>query len=70
MTDPNEPIYPEKDWANVPTFGLTKKEYFASQALIGLLFNEKNEYDEYISSETMAKRAVFLADKLINELNK
>ncbi len=63
-TDPNEPIYPEKDWANVPSFGLTKREYFAAMAMYGIASSG------FLTSDSAAKASVQLADALINELNK
>jgi hypothetical protein len=64
-TDGNEPIYPEKEWANIPTFGLTKREYFAAQALIGICANPNINLNRIDS----AFNAVRVADFLISKLN-
>ena len=63
-TDKNEPIVPHKEWANTPTYGLTKREYFAAKAMQGLCSDH-----EYKISD-IAASAVKIADALINELNK
>ena len=66
MTDPNEPIYPEKDWANVPTFGLTKREYFSAIIMSGLVINDNPD----MSYEKYAEYSIRYADALIKKLNK
>ena len=61
-TKANEPAYPNKF---VPIlYGLTKREYFASMALQGLLANDS----ALITSK--ARDAVQAADALIEILNK
>ncbi|WP_460912066.1 hypothetical protein [Spirosoma areae] len=49
------------DWQS----GLTKREYFAAQALTGLLANSA-----YTKKETATTKAVEYADALIEALNK
>ena len=44
--------------------GLTKREYFAAMALQGLLANK------YVLQEHAPEEAVYIANELINELNK
>jgi hypothetical protein len=46
--------------------GLTKREYFAAAALMGLMVDTSPEQ----SHEDVAESAVLMADALINELNK
>lgn len=46
--------------------GLTKREYFAAQALAGIAACP----DEYLPPEEVARTAVVWADALIKELNK
>jgi hypothetical protein len=59
---------------NKPTAGLTKREYFASAAMQGLLANSEfcsniaDEKDKLVSRE-VAKHASILADALITALN-
>jgi hypothetical protein len=77
-TEPNEPIngdaHCKNPLFNSPCYGLTKREYFASSALQGLL----SIFDEAQNSVTpndyntsyMVRLAVNAADKLIEELNK
>jgi hypothetical protein len=67
-TDPNEPIVPCDGWANVPSYGLTKREYFATMAMQGYLASVPNDTIE--RPEYAASHAVRYADALINELNK
>ena len=57
MTDPNEPAFPV-----TATTGLTKREYFASSALMGLLVAG--------TTSQAARAALTWADALIAELNK
>ncbi|AKD55013.1 hypothetical protein [Spirosoma radiotolerans] len=47
----------------MPQWGLSKREYFAAQALMKLS-------DKYESPSTVAKQAVEIADALIEVLNK
>ena len=64
-TKANEPVYPNKF---VPIlYGLTKREYFASMALQGIIAN-KDGLD--IKIERIVESAVDTADALIEELNK
>ena len=68
MTQPNEPTFAKAAFyhpdggVDSPQQGLTKREYFASMALQGLLANEREV--SYI-----AKKAVDYADALIKQLN-
>jgi hypothetical protein len=66
-TDPKEPIYPEKDWANVPTFGLTKREYFAAMAMQGLCSDVSLTIHK--TPLEVAHIATVYAEALIEELN-
>jgi hypothetical protein len=50
------------------SYGLTKREYFAAMAMQGMLANSRDYGDK--SYEDMAKSSVYVADSLINELNK
>ena len=62
-TKPNDPVYPNKF---VPIlYGLTKREYFAAMAMQG--FITKYGVD---CQEQHIKQAVFMAEFLIEELNK
>ena len=63
-----EPIMPHDTWANVPSYGLTKREYFAAMALQGYLASVPADTIE--RPEYAASHAVKYADALINELNK
>lgn len=62
MTDANEPIHPDKNYGNIGGTGLTKREYFAGQALATIESSGR-------SPEFVAKRAVSIADALIAVLN-
>ena len=59
------------DWGQP---GITKREYFAAQALMGLLADHNNGNTTHINSASSvasyAKCAVQCADALIAELNK
>jgi hypothetical protein len=67
-TNPNEPINIIYNSANViSTTGLTKREYFASMAMKGIITN-KDGLD--IKIERIVESAVDTADALIEELNK
>lgn len=50
------------------TFGLSKREHFASMAMQGMLSNE--ETSNYYNTDTLTEFAVEYADLLIAELNK
>jgi hypothetical protein len=69
MTNGNEPINPNAAGLIGDTFceGLTKREYFAAQALSGLLSKEGTASADRINN--FARYAVEYADALINRLN-
>lgn len=67
-TNPNDPAgigINRNEWG-VASEGLTKREYFASMALQGLLSGRNAD----VSAETLAKQSIMAADALIDELNK
>lgn len=69
MTNPNESAFPEvreQPQYNKHSYGLTKREYFASLAMQGLLSN--SDYTR-LSQKVTAIYAVEMADALIKELN-
>ena len=66
-THPNQSAFPST--RDTQTWGLTKREYFASQALAGLLANPKIYYSDDVDLREMASSAVVAADVLIEELN-
>tara|TARA_R110002126_G_scaffold50962_2_gene139951 strand:+ start:284 stop:523 length:240 start_codon:yes stop_codon:yes gene_type:complete len=72
-TNPNEPafakpaFYHPNGGLDSPNEGLTKREYFASMALQGIIAN-KDGLD--IKIERIVESAVDTADALIEELNK
>ena len=66
-TNPNEPIDSNLLNTVVKYSGLTKREYFASMAMKGIITN-KDGLD--IKIERIAESAVDMADSLIEELNK
>jgi hypothetical protein len=79
MTNGNESINPiiqqhkpniqaQHERFECTSIGLTKREYFASMAMHGLLvgINDSN-YENY---ERIAQMAVMQSDAIINELNK
>ncbi|MFD2961605.1 MULTISPECIES: hypothetical protein [Olivibacter] len=71
-TLPNEPAYPIET-IHEEFLGMSKREYFASMALQGLVSNDSCKADIVISKEmadTYAQDAVTLADALIKALNK
>lgn len=67
----NDPAFPYKwDFANGNmelNYGLTKREYFAGQIMIGVLSQPQ---DMSMSNAKMASWAVKVADALIEELSK
>ena len=64
MTYPNTPINPIQSDVDFNRTSITKREYFAAQAMIGLLANN------YSILGNIPTEAVEMADKLIEELNK
>lgn len=76
-TNPNDllnqlPIFNEsesRDAITVSNVGLTKREYFAAMALIGVLSGRHSQLNTH-QGEWAANAAVEIADNLINELNK
>lgn len=52
----------------VQTFGLSKREHFASMAMQGMLSN--TVFTDCYNTETLAQASVEYADALIKELNK
>ena len=66
-TKPNEPINAIEYNNNYISTGLTKREYFASMAMQGIISN-KDGLD--IKIERIVESAVDTADALIEELNK
>lgn len=69
MTHGNESAFPEvqeQPQFNHHSYGLTKREYFASMAMQGIV---SSPYDDY-SHASVAFYAVGMADALIEELNK
>jgi len=76
MTNANEPAtgfsIPGSDkhgWAPETVTGLTKREYFASMAMQGLLSNDEHIKDESAYPKITGKMAVQYADELIKALN-
>lgn len=72
-TNPNEPINPDPNpdtpFFNSPSIGLTKREYFAAMALIGVLSGRHSGLNTS-QGEWAANAAVEIANNLITELNK
>lgn len=68
-TESNEPIHPVKDWANYPSFGLTKREYIATSVLQGLITGVRASGDG-INIRELCESSILIADKFITELNK
>ena len=64
-TKPNEPINIVEYNNNYISTGLTKREYFAAMAMQGLLSHYGTSYSVQNTME-----AVYMADALIDELNK
>jgi hypothetical protein len=74
ITHPNNAAFSNAldDYGN-PTlgFGLTKREYFAALAMQAVEFsNTGADINDFLSNNEIAERAVWLADALIEELNK
>lgn len=67
ITRANDLAYPVRKMDTINYTGLTKREYFASMALQGIIAN-KDGLD--IKIERIAESAVDMADALIEELNK
>ena len=65
ITRANDLSYPVRKMDTINYTGLTKREYFASMALQGLLTKYGSDYQVQI-----AKDAIYWADSLIDELNK
>jgi hypothetical protein len=58
---------------NVPTEGLTKREYFAAKAMVGIITNPNVTVDlalqeDHIAFSLVAQHAVNMADALLKEL--
>ena len=67
ITRANDLAYPVKKVDTINYTGLTKREYFASMAMKGIITN-KDGLD--IKIERIVESAVDTADALIEELNK
>lgn len=66
MTNPNDIVHSlQATEFSQSEYGLTKREYFSAMALQGLLANVNHS-----RNPVHAEDAVFLADALINALNK
>lgn len=73
MTHGNESAFPEiqeQPQFNHHSYGLTKREYFASMAMQGILSNRELQVALIHDRIELSNFAVEMADKLINELNK
>ena len=73
-TKHNAPAFPAVDYVDERPVGMaegmTKREYFASQALQGLITNGVGlKTFSHDDADAAAKMAVIVADKLIEELN-
>jgi hypothetical protein len=73
-TDGNDLVYPFQDMSGLiqPSYGITKREYFAALALQGVMANPHNipeKSDDHVHKR-VARAAILLADSLIEELNK
>lgn len=53
-----------------PSYGLTKREYFAAMAMQGLMFNYDINVNDEKQCHERAIAAVIAADQLIQSLNK
>ena len=78
MTNANESAYPEVNHDNpqfsYPTYGLTKREYFAAMAMQGMLANSIDNQQGmepfwHMGNIRLAESSVLMADALINALN-
>jgi len=76
MTNGNKPINSIPDLNNHPSdwYGLTKREYFASMAMQGLLTRVPKRLDGetdlgILESKRIAEESVIMADLLIKALN-
>jgi|LauGreDrversion4_2_1035121.scaffolds.fasta_scaffold00407_22 hypothetical protein len=49
--------------------GLSKREYFASKAIQGLLSNDKIQINDKLHIENLVKNSILIADILIENLN-
>ena len=67
ITRANDLAYPVRKVDTINYTGLTKREYFASMAMKGIITN-KDGLD--IKIERIVESAVDMADALIEELNK
>ena len=65
MADPNKKVYPSAVY-EVEERGLTLKEYFAGQALMGLLTQTNSQYNTY--DEYIVKRAITIAEDMCKNL--
>lgn len=63
MADTSGPAFPMSD-AGYPYMGLSMRDYFAGQALIGLLAQETEEW-HYVKYEDAALSAYCLADAML-----
>lgn len=71
MTNPNEAAAPFGQMHGVqPEYGLTKREYMASQILAGIVAGMLARKPSPATYASMAKDAVAQTDALIAELNK
>jgi hypothetical protein len=74
MTNSNSPafakaaFYHPEGGIDSPQEGLTKREYFASMAMQGMLADNTEGYTEW-DYEIIAKHSCKAADALINQLN-
>jgi hypothetical protein len=64
---PDQTAFPSTE---LMTFGLTKREYFAAVALLGLLSDRHENQALSWNENDYTNYAVQIADKLINALNK
>jgi len=68
-----ESAFPDANHANpqfnYPTYGLTKREYFAAMAMQGILANNEEGNTQW-DYTVIGKHSLLAADALIEELNK